>query len=55
MKRRLSWGVVGLVDKVPDIFIMIIMKRNGEEVYDNVGIIDNAVLCYENFDDCQKS
>ena len=30
MKRRLSWGVVGVVDvvdEVPDLFIMIILKR----------------------------
>ena len=31
MKRRLSsvsWGVVGVVDEVPDLLMMIIMKRN---------------------------
>ena len=30
MKRRLSRGAV---EVVPDIFMMIIMKRNGEEAY----------------------
>ena len=31
MKRRLSWGVVGVLDEVPDMFMMIIMKRRGED------------------------
>ena len=51
MKSRLSWGVV---EEVPDILSMIIMKRNGEEAYDNVSNIDNTILCYDNLDDCQK-
>ena len=51
-----------MVEEVPDIFMMSIMKRNGEEAYimilndnDNVSNIDNAVHCYENFNDYQKS
>ena len=43
-----------MVEAVPDILIMIIMKRNGEEAYDNVNNIDNTILCYDNLDDCQK-
>ena len=27
MKRTLSWGVVGVGDEVPDLFMMTIMKR----------------------------
>ena len=45
IKRRLSWGVV---DEVPNIFKLIIIKRNGEETdYDNVSNVDNAVLCFD--------
>ena len=45
MKRRLSRGVV---EEVPDIFIMIIIERNGEETdYDNISNVDNAVLCFD--------
>ena len=47
--------MVGLVDEVPDIFTMIIMKRNWEEVYDNVGNIDNAVHCFENYNNSKQA